>query len=662
MLTPCVAMIGFVSPWMAWGTVAAVGLPVLAHLLSKTRYREAVFPAARLVQQAISATSRIETPRHRLLMLLRFLVLMLLVLAFMRPQWTPDAKAIDEQQGIALVLLIDASASMQRSADGATLYDRAAQQAQRLLDQLDPTRDVAAVIRVDHAPASLLPEPTAQLSLLSERLSATDPGYTHTNWPAAIALAQRLTRDEQRTLRVITLSDQQGEQPDAALDHIRINGPTDNTAVRLVDVRPYPPIAGRPITAETELTHFGDQPRTVQLRASLRDTTQTQSLILQPGESRRIVLTFEPPAEGQATLRVSINAGDAIAADDSAGISMKVRDGWRARVLYDRPETKSLAEQFATMLRPGEVEGLALPTVQIDTLDNALQRLNQADPAELRTVVTISTRQLDPATQQAVISYVERGGGVVGLTVYIPATNKPPMIAGAIDFSLEPLRVFEGPARAGLAALTWPYASPWPLGGGGVHLLQSADGTPLVHETTIGRGRRIALASHFSLAQGGLLAEPAFVVLFNELCRYASPGPAVPAPAKPGDPIPTRLLDAAQTVVAEGADVDAKVFTAPGPYGGMDESGFVTELMFAELDPDESDTRTPSTWLSATASSNTAAAESNSSTAIAASLRDNPIELWPYFVLGVLGLVATESLLLRRFAGPRPMSAQGGAA
>ncbi|MFK7788446.1 MAG: BatA domain-containing protein, partial [Phycisphaeraceae bacterium] len=233
-MSPALAGISFVAPWMAWGAVAAVGLPLLAHLFSKTRYREVVFPAARLVKQAVAATSRIESPRHRLLMLLRWLILLLLVLAFMRPQWAPQAEAQQADRGIALVVLIDASASMQRTADGATLYDRAKREASRLIGQLDPSKDVAAIVLVDHAPASLLPESTAQFSLLADRFKETTPGHTHTNWPGAIAAVQRLARDQPRAIRLITISDEQGErpaftdlltiQPGLQVDHLRIEG------------------------------------------------------------------------------------------------------------------------------------------------------------------------------------------------------------------------------------------------------------------------------------------------------------------------------------------------------------------------------------------------------------------------------------------------------
>lgn len=654
-------MLGFLAPWMAWGAVAAVGLPVLAHLLSKTRYREVAFPAARLVQQAVAATSRIETPRHRLLMLLRFLVLLLLVLAFMRPQWTPDAQAVDEERGIGLVLLIDASASMQRTADGATLYDRALRQAQRLIDQLDPARDVAAVITVDHAPTSLLPEPTAQLSLLADRLSNTQPGYTRANWPAAIALAQRLTHDNPRAVRLVTLSDQQGGQPEGPADHIRIEGPSDNTAIRLVDVRPYPAIAGQLMTVTVEVRHFGDQSLATGLTAELGDNQVTQALALMPGTTQRIELQL-PPISKSTLLQVTLDHPDAIAADDITGAWLPVQSQTRALIVHDANEVSaSIAKRLATLLNPGEVAGVTLPVVELVAIADAQAALASADPASLRTVVLLSREPLPDTLSQTLEAYVQAGGGVVQFVTDPAGEPGRTTTATSIDFGLEPLRLFEGPARAGLASLPWPGVGNTPIDERATPILMDELERVIVAELPRGRGRLIAINAALSPEPGGLLAQPAFVVLFNELCRYASPGPALPAPAKPGDPLPGQLLITVKTQFPDQADARADTYTAPGPYAAINPGGKIELLRWAQLDPDESDTRTPSIWSNPAAPSNADAAQS-ATTDVAASLRNNPIELWPYLVLGVLGLVAIESLLLRRFAGPRPTAVQGGAA
>lgn len=657
------AMLGFLAPWMAWGAVAAVGLPVLAHLLGKTRYREVLFPAARLVQQAVAATSRIETPRHRLLMLLRWLVLMLLVLAFMRPQWTPDAEAGPEREaGIALVVMIDASASMQRIESGASLYDRAVREAERLINQLDPMRDVAAVITVDHAPKPLLPEATAQFSLLTKRLSTTEPGYSHANWPGAVAAMKRLTNDQTRTLRVITLSDQQGERPDADLDHIRLHSPTDNAAIRLVDVRPYPATQGQPVTATIEARQFGDQPLIAKLSAGLAGSRVEQSLDLAPGATQRITLRFAGISES-GLLRVDLDHTDAIDADNSVGLWLPVQSRTRALIVHDRTaSSEAIAKRLATLLSPGDLPGVTLPEVDLLTVDDAQAALALADPAVLRTVVLINRSPLPDAASQSLEAYAQAGGGVVEFVMSDAGGPGQTTTAAGIDFDLEPLRIFEGPARAGLATLPWPGVRNTPIDERAQPILLDAMERVIIAEMPRGRGRLIAINASLSAEAGGLLAEPAFVVLFNELCRYASPGPAMPTPAKPGDPLASSLRNAAQIRSPTGTDTDANTYTTVGAYAALDERGEVQALTWSALDPGESDTSASPAWSNATAQSTGNAPASNSGFDNTATLRQDPIELWPYLIFMVLGLVAAESLLLRQFAGPRPSALQGGTA
>lgn|GEM_PF-2469329 len=673
MLTNPLAMLSFVAPWMAVGAVAAVGLPLLAHLLSRTKYREVTFPAARLVQKAVAATSRIEHPRHRLLMLLRWMILLLLVIAFMRPQWLPEAKARDHADGVALVVLIDASASMQRTIDGATLYERAVREAQTLMSGLDPSRDVAAVIRVDRQGQSLLPEPTAQLSLLSDRLRETQPGYTSADWSRALATAQRQIKIAQRPGTVITISDQQAEAPGleddtdtspiSSLRHVRIDGPTENTAVRLVDLHPYPPIAGQPITATVDVNHFGNQPRTTSLTASLGDTTTERTLTLSPGSSQRIELRLPTPNASSATLRVTLDSQDAIQSDNTTGIPLSLQSNARVMIVHDAsPASFALAKRVATLVNPGEVPGTALPTVDLNSASEAIAKLKVADASSLRTVILLNAANMPEALSPALEAYCQSGGGVVQF-VADPTDRNQTTTAANIDFSLPALRVFEGPARGGLAALEWPGVDNAPLNEQAKPLLVDTEGRTIIAALNRSRGRVVAINAVLSTGPGGLLAEPAFVVLFNELCRYASPGPALPDPIRPGDPMPSTLQDAEQKRFPTNANLSTAIYSAPGQYAGVDPRGSMVDERWVELDPAESDTTSGPAWVSPEGGGASATDPSTPSSAdLAHTIRPNPTELWPYLVLSVLLLVASESLLLARFAGARRPAGQGGAA
>src|SRR5690606_15409644 len=132
----------WMSPAWAWAGLAAVGLPLAAHLLGRRRYRPVSFPAARFVAMAVSQAAAVDRPRHLLLPLL----LRAAVAAFMRPVWHPDrALAASPGQGVTRLILVDASASMQATEAGQSAFDRALQKVEALLDGLEPGRDRAMV-------------------------------------------------------------------------------------------------------------------------------------------------------------------------------------------------------------------------------------------------------------------------------------------------------------------------------------------------------------------------------------------------------------------------------------------------------------------------------------------------------------------------------------
>jgi hypothetical protein len=666
------AAISFAAPWMAWGAVAAVGLPVLAHLLSRTRYREVVFPAVRLVQRAVAATSRIETPRHRLLMLLRWLVLMLLVLAFMRPQWTPNAQAEGGDRGILLLLLVDQSASMQRTREGATLYDRAQREAQQLLDQLDPTKDMAAVITVDHNPKSLLPVPTAQFSLLAEQLKTTKPGYTTADWPAALATTQRLTRDASRAVRLVTLSDQQGDTPDLStlfdgsskprIDHECIDGPTGNTAVRFIDVRPYPAIASRPITATVEVQHYGESPKQLTLNASSLDEQFKRTITLGPNETRRVAFDFQAYDRIGPLINVRAEPLDTLSADNEAGIHIPLQASSNVLIIHDPGKaSEQLADRVALLVNPDKTGGATLPDVETITVQQALSTLSRLDPASLRTVVLLNQQTLPDTASEALEAYVQSGGGVVQFVMAFGGDLKETSRASAIDFDLKPLRLFEGPARAGLAGLMWPGVSNSAIDPRATPILIDEMERIIVAEMPRGRGRLIAINAAISPEPGGLLAQPAFVVLFNELCRYASPGQALPAPIHPGEAIPEQMLEqllsSSRAVLPDGADISSGLFERPGLYAASSLESADTKAVYVSLDPSESDTRATSAWSEQTVGS--AVTTGSSGQPVSSALRSKTIELWPALLVAAMAMIAFESLLLWRFARPTQASLQG---
>src|ERR1043166_5911194 len=110
---------GFIQASM-WAALAAVILPVLAHLLFRRRSRPVDLGTLRFLKVAVRQGTRRRWLKRWLLLALRLACVVLLVLLFARPYRAEFAGG----GGAGLtVLLIDRSASMARKRDGQRLID-----------------------------------------------------------------------------------------------------------------------------------------------------------------------------------------------------------------------------------------------------------------------------------------------------------------------------------------------------------------------------------------------------------------------------------------------------------------------------------------------------------------------------------------------------------
>jgi len=147
----------FAAPWALWGMLLLAG-PLLVHLLSRRTATRRLFPTLRFLDHArLQPVSR-RTLDDRALLALRLGILALAALALSRPQWTDPVRAgARTPTDQAMVLLVDTSASMQRTSRTAT---RAVEEARRLADSA--AVGVARVLRVESLdPAAAMPAAAA---------------------------------------------------------------------------------------------------------------------------------------------------------------------------------------------------------------------------------------------------------------------------------------------------------------------------------------------------------------------------------------------------------------------------------------------------------------------------------------------------------------------
>src|SRR5262249_56783072 len=101
----------FLNPFFLLGAVLT-GVPVLVHLVRRTRARREPFPSLMFLRKIEQKTIRRRTIRNWLLLALRCLALLFLALAFARPYLPALVSSANSDQKRASVILIDVSYSM----------------------------------------------------------------------------------------------------------------------------------------------------------------------------------------------------------------------------------------------------------------------------------------------------------------------------------------------------------------------------------------------------------------------------------------------------------------------------------------------------------------------------------------------------------------------
>lgn len=679
-------MLTFLTPWWGAAMFAAVGVPLLAHLLSSKGGRLAVFPTVRFVEQAAADVSRLLRPRHWLLMALRMALLGMIVLAFMQPVWR-SATAADKADGLLVVLVVDRSASMGRTHRGAALFDEAKRLAIQRLGRLDPSRDLASVILVDHQPWMLLPEPSAHFSELARRLAAVQGSHERGRLDDALRLADSVTDrtagaelfHRARHLEVFTDAQATswsagsiGAASDAVYVHV-VEASGDNISVSRPVLMPTRPVIGQPAVLTVEVANYTAEPREIAVEARLDEAAQRQFVKVDPFAVSAAGFSLVFDRVGPAVVEVSLadHAGDAMAADDHTGLVVEVVAA-RPVTLVTRAaitDSRTAAYFVARAIAPGGGEEAGVQLRVTSPADSALTEPADGTDGLPRVFVLVEAGEIDAAVLEALRQRVATGDGGVwivdspaaadalqqfGDSPIVPRIvnawqqGEPRSLTGG-HFDAPVLAVFEGPARSALLRQTFGTSLRGALAPGAEPLLMFENGEPAVASRWLGSGRLTVIAADLSPASTDFGKGPLLVPLLHQMIRLAAPGPPAPSNPNPGQRVNLEV-EAGQTMQRpEGG--------APGLHAVVDEhTGAIARGVWMELDPAESDLRTAE-WVKDVADKGER--EQVHGPSQEAVLRPADIELWGYAVLGALLLAGIEMAVLWMSARP---SAAGEAA
>lgn len=664
----------FANPWLLAG-LAAVGLPVAIHFLTRARPHRIAFPPYRFLVEACAGRQALHRLRTIVLLTLRTLAVLALVLLFARPFLKPRvAAAAGPENDRRVVLVIDSSLSMRAVARGVTLFARAQSEAAEVLRTMDAGNE-ASVIMAGARPRPLLPALSRNLPALHEALVESKPTFEAADAQAAIDLAAQLL-DGHGVLYVFSDFQKSNWEPVGELPAgigVRLcpmtESPAENVAITSIRVGPVEPVVGESVEAVCTVFNSSARPRQETVRLELGGFAQESRVAVPPFGSGTALFTLSLPRAGILEGRASLQPDD-LPEDNVRFLTLRIHQTLQLLLLSDAPtnDLHSIAFFTSVALAPSPETAPGFTLVRRHSQDADRGVLETADVFLLASPAQPTGEALDIITRR-----VREGAGLI---VLLDGPTAPGLLppAPAPPFRLlRPVTPAKGePLRAGPRRL---FAAGDPGDWGDVRvrryhqnevldgrsndvILQYADGSAALSLSAVERGSLVCLNLPLSPEAGNLAGHPLFPSMLHELLRQMRrgsekeevvPGQAwtLDAPVAGKEPfvvtgpdgIPVRAEPVSSGRVVRLALPAA---SQPGVYEARQGPALVAAEV-VNVDPRESDTRPlPLSNLKPGAGSSVAVMQGGSE--LTADVHTRP--LWPALAATAAALFALEMLVL----------------
>ncbi|MFP6899765.1 MAG: VWA domain-containing protein [Opitutales bacterium] len=538
----------FTQPW-AFLALAAIALPVLAHMAFRRTTKRQLFPSLRFIRPSrIPRTGR-KTPADWLLLILRILLFALLACTLADPRWVKPGTVGDGQQTI---ILLDQSASMA----GWGAWNEAQKE---ILQVLDESEGEIGFLGFGSEPlAQSEVPPTEDRALVRQTARDAKPTADRGNPQAAVERALRTFARDAKAKTLIVVTDLQRTnwqsvahklaEASVALD-LRIVGRSSAEGSN----RPNNLTLCNTRTAPVGLDEL-------RVWAQVRNSSSKEIkavLVLEAGGEERgrrdVAIAPHQAAQAQfvlprgdfavASVRIESDPDDAFSMDDSRELWLKAPPPRRFGFLAGSDEATLTERGFLEAVL--QSAGDAAWDRWILAQENAEALLSGDASAVLDVLLMPGMQSIEEeASVKSMMGFMERGGVVlatpgepyaatvanlreIGLLELsfkgIPGgarDRSEPFRFAAFDPDTSLGKVFEGkPARDIQLASLSKYGEVEPLSKNLSVRLRAANKHPLVFERKVGKGRFLFFAFRLDMSWSDLPARNSFLPLLVELIK-----------------------------------------------------------------------------------------------------------------------------------------------
>lgn len=413
---------GLLAPSLLLGLLAAV-VPYLIHRFGRRPPRPQAFAAMELL---IAAERRVRA-RHRLreilLLLLRTAMAAALPLVFARPFMERDssapAMALSQQSA---VLLLDDSASMQRTLGRSSPFERAREQALAISRQM-PTGSALALVLASGQNAAPIAELTLEKSRVVDAIEQVVPTAKAADFGGGIRRATTILNNAtHKERRIYVLTDGQasgwldsaiptGENaPDLAVfDVTKGKAPWTNHAVVDIEALPLPEAGANAVAITASLANWGPVPASVTASLKIDGVVVAKGAAEIPADGqtqKRFVHILGDDRAGLHEVEVSVDPDD-FPLDDQRYASLAMVQSLRVLFINGDPRTPRNEDEgfFLESALQSAESGITLTTLMPD-------EAAQADLGAFGVIYVANVGDPSAALAASLTQFVSQGGGV----------------------------------------------------------------------------------------------------------------------------------------------------------------------------------------------------------------------------------------------------------
>jgi Ca-activated chloride channel homolog len=534
-----------------------LAIPILLLYMLKLRRRE-VTVSSTLLWQMLLRDRQANTPWQRLkrslLLFMQLLILAALVLALARP-----AQPVPSLASGPVVVILDASASMQTRDGDTTRFEAAREAVHDMIDALSESSSMTLIL------AGLQPEILSSMEndrgILREALESAQPSNGRADWEAVFSIAagaasaaSRIGR--QASLVIVSDGGIPGDLPPlpGQVRYLPTGSETENIAISALSLRS----GSRGTELFARVTNYGQSTAAAVLSFYFEEQLfEAQQIELAGGESQSLFVHDLPERPGVYTASLSSPAPsgsplDAFPLDDTAfAVHKPTREG---RALLISPGSVFLERALASIPQITPYRAIQSPE------SDAAQALFPGERFDLYVFDGQLPNEL-PAGNLLLVNPPPDSGFGIGEMISTGSVIEP---------TAHPLGQYVDWSSVHIQQARQVDLPPW---GESVALV---DENPLIYAGELA-GRRIAVLA-FDLRDSDLPVQVAFPILFANLVDYLAPPQALDAPhgLQPGESLNIRRV-----VTSDGRPAEQVVIASPSGRNYANQPG-ESGLLFSD--------------------------------------------------------------------------------